>query len=97
VLGRIFLGPRRLARLRGDRAIWELAEALLPAGRAYDYNQALMDFGATWCTPRAPRCPRCSMKSFCRTAEVEASGVPGGAVLRGMARGRKGGGSGGRA
>jgi len=69
VLGRVFLGPR-LRRLRGDRAIWALAEALVPAGRAYDYNQALMDFGATWCTPRAPRCSRCSMRSFCRTAEA---------------------------
>jgi A/G-specific adenine glycosylase len=92
VLGRIFLGPRRLRRLRGDRAIWGLAEALLPAGRAYDYNQALMDFGATWCTPRAPRCPRCSMKSFCRTAEAAASAPRGGPV-----RARRGGRSSGRA
>jgi A/G-specific adenine glycosylase len=67
VLGRVFLGARRLARLRGDKAIWELAESLVPAGRAYDYNQALMDFGATWCTARKPKCPRCPMKSFCRS------------------------------
>ena len=67
VLGRVFLGPRGLERTRGDRAFWQLAEALLPAGRAYDYNQALMDFGATWCTPRAPRCTPCGMKSFCRS------------------------------
>jgi A/G-specific adenine glycosylase len=65
VLGRVFLGPRRLGRLRGDRPIWALAEALVPRGRAYDYNQALMDFGATWCTARAPRCPRCPMRRFC--------------------------------
>ena len=65
VLGRVFLGPRRLARIRGDRRFWELAEALVPAGRAYDFNQALMDFGATWCTPRKPRCPRCPMRAFC--------------------------------
>jgi A/G-specific adenine glycosylase len=65
VLGRVFLGPRRLARLRGDRAMWDLAEALLPDRRAYDYNQALMDFGATWCTARAPRCGGCPMKAFC--------------------------------
>jgi len=65
VLGRVFLGPRRLGRLRGDRAMWVLSEALLPSGKAYDWNQALMDFGATWCTPRAPRCPRCTMKAFC--------------------------------
>jgi A/G-specific adenine glycosylase len=65
VLGRVFLGPRRLRRLRGDRAIWQLAEALVPRNRAYDYNQALMDFGATWCTARAPRCPRCPMRRSC--------------------------------
>jgi A/G-specific adenine glycosylase len=67
VLGRVFLGPRRLARLRGERAFWDLAEALLPRGRAYDFNQALMDFGATWCTPRKPKCPRCPMRGFCAT------------------------------
>jgi A/G-specific adenine glycosylase len=58
VLGRVFVGPRRSPRLRGDKPWWDLAEALVPAGRAYDFNQALMDFGATWCTPRRPRCVR---------------------------------------
>ena len=67
VLGRVFLGPRRLGRLRGQKAFWQLAESLVPAGRAYDYNQALMDFGATWCTARKPRCSRCPMKAFCRS------------------------------
>ncbi len=65
VLGRVFLGPRRLGRVRGEKTFWDLAEALVPRGRAYDFNQALMDFGATWCTPRKPRCPPCPMKSFC--------------------------------
>ena len=74
VLGRVFLGPRRIARLRGDKAIWDLAEALVPAGRAYDYNQALMDFGATWCTARAPRCRGCPMGGFCLTLASRAGG-----------------------
>jgi A/G-specific adenine glycosylase len=65
VLGRVFLGPRRLRRLRGEKALWDLAASLVPRGRGYDFNQALMDFGATWCTPHHPRCPRCSMRSFC--------------------------------
>jgi len=65
VLGRVFLGPRRLARLRGDKAMWDLAQALVPARRAYDYNQALMDFGALWCTARAPRCSPCPMRPIC--------------------------------
>jgi A/G-specific adenine glycosylase len=67
VLGRVFLGPRRVKRMRGDNAWWALAEALVPAGRAYDFNQALMDFGATWCTTRRPRCPLCPVKSICAT------------------------------
>ena len=65
VLGRVFLGPRRLARLRGQAAMWTLAEALVPVRRAYDYNQALMDFGATWCTARTPRCGGCAMRARC--------------------------------
>ena len=67
VLGRVFLGPRRLARLRGQKTMWDLAGALVPRRRSYDYNQALMDFGATWCTARAPRCEPCPMRRFCAT------------------------------
>ena len=67
VLGRVFLGPRRLARLRGQKAMWDLAAALVPRRRSYDYNQGLMDFGATWCTARAPRCRPCPMRRFCAT------------------------------
>jgi A/G-specific adenine glycosylase len=65
VLGRVFFGPRRLARLRGQAPMWALAEALVPRRRAYDYNQALMDFGATWCTARAPRCAGCALRRRC--------------------------------
>jgi A/G-specific adenine glycosylase len=67
VIGRVFLGRRGMARVRGDRAYWDIAEALLPRGRAYDFNQALMDFGAVWCTARAPRCRGCPMGTFCKS------------------------------
>ncbi len=65
VLGRVILGPRRLRRARGERRFWDLAAALLPRGRAWEFNQALMDFGATWCTARKPRCAPCPMRGFC--------------------------------
>jgi A/G-specific adenine glycosylase len=66
VLGRVFLGPKRMKTLRGQKVLWELSAGLIPSGKAYDFNQGLMDFGATWCTPRNPRCPPCPMKGFCR-------------------------------
>ena len=65
VLTRVFLGPRRAARARGDRWFWDLAGTLVPRGRGYDFNQALMDFGATWCAPRKPKCTPCPMRGFC--------------------------------
>jgi A/G-specific adenine glycosylase len=77
VIGRVFLGPRGVRRMRGESHWWELSGALVPAGRAYDFNQALMDFGATWCTPRKPQCQPCPMKSFCLSHPF-----PGGPVRR---------------
>ena len=65
VLGRVFLGVRGAARARGDRLFWDLAATLVPRGRGYDFNQALMDFGATWCGPRRPKCRPCPMRRFC--------------------------------
>src|SRR5437867_3119489 len=38
VLGRVFMGPRRLADVRGQREFWDLAAALVPGGRGYDFN-----------------------------------------------------------
>jgi len=46
--------------------IVRLAAECLPPGNARAYNQALMDLGATLCTPRAPRCPACPVRLHCR-------------------------------
>jgi A/G-specific adenine glycosylase len=51
--------PRVAARL------WHIAESRLPAKRLADYTQALMDLGATVCTPRAPRCAVCPVRADC--------------------------------
>jgi A/G-specific adenine glycosylase len=64
VLGRVFHGDDG-RRLR-PAVLWALAERLLPRAAAYDFNQALMDFGATWCTARKPLCLPCPMKGFCQ-------------------------------
>jgi A/G-specific adenine glycosylase len=52
----------------GDARAWALAEALVPARSPDDFNQALMELGATVCTPRAPRCGACPVPSLCRAA-----------------------------
>ncbi len=47
--------------------LWDLSEALVPKGKGYDFNQALMDFGATLCNARDPHCLLCPMKDGCKT------------------------------
>jgi A/G-specific adenine glycosylase len=42
-----------------------LAQELLPAAQAADYNQAMMDFGALQCTPQSPQCLLCPLQESC--------------------------------
>jgi len=44
---------------------WKLAKQILDEKRPGDFNQALMDFGATVCTPAAPLCASCPLQSMC--------------------------------
>jgi A/G-specific adenine glycosylase len=57
---------------------WEtLAASLLPPGRAGDFNEALMELGATVCTPRAPYCSGCPVCDLCRAyAQGEQESLP---------------------
>ncbi|MGH8058689.1 MAG: A/G-specific adenine glycosylase, partial [Candidatus Entotheonellia bacterium] len=49
-----------------QKQLWELSEALIPAGKGYDFNQGLMDFGATVCTARKPLCLLCPLNDMCK-------------------------------
>lgn len=62
VLARVLLGGAATT----DARLLALAESVLPPGRAYDWNQALMDLGATICTHDAPRCLICPLQSLCQ-------------------------------
>ena len=58
---------------RGKRTFESLAQELLPEDKASAFNQAMMDFGATWCTPKSPRCIVCPVAETCvalRTGRV---------------------------
>ncbi|MCB4406975.1 8-oxo-dGTP diphosphatase MutT [Synechococcus sp. MU1642] len=63
VLARLKAHPRPPAR--DDALFWCWSEALLDSVRPRDINQALMDLGATLCTPRQPDCHRCPWQSHC--------------------------------
>jgi len=53
----------------GERLLWELADKNLPKGHAGDYNQALMDLGATICVPKNPRCLICPLMKLCKARQ----------------------------
>jgi len=60
---RRLLGHPRMA----TSAIWGAAEELVSRKRAGDFNQAMMELGATVCLPRAPKCCECPLAAWCRT------------------------------
>ena len=57
--------------------IWAIAEALVRGPRPGDLNQALMELGATLCTPRGPRCLACPLRRRCNAhAAGDAESLP---------------------
>jgi A/G-specific adenine glycosylase len=53
----------------GEKILWKLADENVPKGKAGDYNQALMDLGATICVPKNPRCLICPLMELCRARQ----------------------------
>lgn len=51
----------------GEKILWDFAAQNLPKGKAGDYNQALMDLGATICLPKNPRCLLCPLMEVCKS------------------------------
>jgi A/G-specific adenine glycosylase len=47
------------------RHLWSVSRTVLPRAQVFDFNQALMDFGATLCTARKPKCLICPMRHDC--------------------------------
>ncbi len=72
VLHRVFIGEGDPKTQRAQ--LWNLSEALIPKGQGYNFNQALMDFGATICAARDPYCLLCPMKDLCKTYPFDKDG-----------------------
>jgi A/G-specific adenine glycosylase len=73
VLFRIFVGHGDPKAHAMRRHLWAVSRTMLPIRHVFDFNQALMDFGATLCTARKPKCPVCPMRSACATLALMAS------------------------
>lgn len=71
VVARLFAVPAPLPAARP--ALRALADTITPDARAGDFAQAMMDLGATICTPRAPRCAACPLGDRC---DARAGGNP---------------------
>jgi A/G-specific adenine glycosylase len=84
VLHRIFLGLEHPEPKANDAQMLELAEQVLPDGEAYNWNQALMDLGATICSSNNPQCTRCPLQESCQayTDMRQYSLFPSGTVVR---------------
>jgi len=79
VLSRIALVRQGARSAAGRRDLWALAQTLAEAAAAPgDLNQALMELGATVCTPLDPVCPRCPVRNVCaaRAAGIQESIPP---------------------
>ena len=65
VLFRVFIGRGDVKSHAMRKHLWQVSEALVPRKHVFDFNQALMDFGATVCVARNPRCDGCPMTKAC--------------------------------
>lgn len=66
VLSRFFAIEDDLSKPVHERQMWNLADELCPTVRNHDYTQAIMDLGATICTPKKPLCLYCPMQQHCK-------------------------------
>lgn len=65
VLSRIFGIETAIDSTEGKKEFAKLAQELIDASQPANYNQAIMDFGATHCKPASPNCEKCTMKTEC--------------------------------
>ncbi len=70
VLARVFNVSEPAQQPAGERRLWELAAQNLPPGCAGDYNQAIMDLGASVCSPRSPTCLLCPIQDLCQASAL---------------------------
>ena len=66
VLFRVFIAAGEPKSHAMRKHLWTVSEVLVPRKDVFDFNQALMDFGAMVCVARNPKCLVCPMAKGCR-------------------------------
>ncbi|HTC22549.1 MAG TPA: A/G-specific adenine glycosylase, partial [bacterium] len=69
VFSRLFLLRGNLKTGEGHQKVWELAHDLIPQDRPGDFNQAVMELGATLCFSDNPQCLLCPLLSQCQASQ----------------------------
>src|SRR6187401_458602 len=73
VLFRIFVASGDIKAHAMRKRLWAISEVMVPRKQVFDFNQALMDFGATICVARKPKCEACPMTKLCASFPVLSS------------------------
>lgn len=66
VLHRLFFGVDVPANIATEKEILAVAASVVPPGKGWEWNQALIEFGALQCTARKPACVICPLQATCR-------------------------------
>ena len=69
VLCRLYAIPGDPKERKTEERLWSVSGSLIPKGSAHSFNQALMELGATICTPREPLCLLCPLQRFCSASK----------------------------
>ncbi len=75
VLSRYFGIATPVGSTAAKKEFSDLARELLPPGKASDFNQGIMDFGAIQCTPVSPACGTCPLSGSCRAFKTDRTGI----------------------
>jgi len=65
ILTRIFAISKNVADKNTLERLWKISKNILPNKNVGDFNQALMELGATVCFPRSPNCANCPVSDLC--------------------------------
>ncbi len=70
VLTRVFHLTDNVSQASTQKILWDIAEEVLPDQHLREFNEGLMELGATLCKPKSPSCISCPFKGFCKAKEL---------------------------